>query len=166
MSDLGGSTPQTRTFPATPDDETIITSVREALGRDARVDHPTEVAVSSRAGRVALRGTVSTPRQRRVAEEIARSVPGVRAVDVELRVNLRDNWLDDEVRGSALQALVADPGVPTDRVDVAVADGWLTLKGQVKSQSASDAAFAAVSELRGVGGITNEIKVITAGIDG
>ena len=168
MSDLGGSTPQTpeRTFSAMPDDETIITSVRAALGRDSRVDHPTEIAVSSQAGWVALRGTVATPRQRRVAHEIAKSAPGVRAVEVELRVDLRDNWLDDELRGSALQALIADAGVPADRVDVAVSDGWLTLKGKVKTQSASDAAFAAVSELQGVGGITNEIKVITAGIDG
>ena len=42
-------------------------------------------------------------------------------------------------------------------------NAWLTLKGEVKDQSASDAAFAAVSALPGVGGITNEIKVITAG---
>ena len=33
-------------------------------------------------------------------------------------------------------------------------------------QSASDAALAVVSGLPGAGGITNEIKVISAGIDG
>jgi hypothetical protein len=33
-------------------------------------------------------------------------------------------------------------------------------------QSDSDAAFATVSRLAGVGGITNEIKVITAGLGG
>ena len=54
--------------------------------------------------------------------------------------------------------------VPADHIDVHVADGWLTLKGEVKHQGESDAAFAAVSRLKGVGGITNEIKVITAGI--
>ena len=149
-----------------PDDNTIIASVRAALGGDARVDHPAEIAVSCHNGWVALHGTVATPRQRRVAHEIADSVPGVRSVEVDLRVDLRDRWQDDELRGSALQALIADPVVPADRVDVAVSDGWLTLEGEVKSQSASDAAFAAVSDLQGVGGITNEIKVITAGIDG
>ena len=149
-----------------PDDKTIITSVRAALKRDARVDHPAEIAVSCQAGWVALRGTVASPRQRRVAHEIAKSVPRVRGVEVELRVDLRDSWQDDELRGSALQALIADAGVPADRVDVVVSDGWLTLEGEVKSQSASDAAFAAVSDLQGVGGITNEIKVITAGLDG
>jgi len=149
-----------------PDDETIMTRLRAALERDARVAHPAEIAVSCQAGWVALRGTVATPGQRRVAHEIAKSMPGVRGVADELRVDLRDHWQDDELRGSALQALIADGGVPTDRVDVVVSHGWLTLKGEVKTQAASDAAFAAVSGLQGVGGITNEIKVITAGIDG
>ncbi len=149
-----------------PDDQTIIKSVTAALERDARVDHPAEIAISCQAGWVALRGTVATPRQRRVAQEIAESVPGVRAVEVELRVDLRDHWQDDELRGAALRALIADGGVPADRVEVFVSEGWLTLHGEVKSQAASDAAFAAVSNLQGVGGITNEIKVITAGIDG
>jgi len=159
MSDLGGST-------QTPDDQTIVRCVRAARAGDARVDHPAEIAVSCQAGWVALRGTVATPRQRSLAHEIAKSVPGVRCVEVGLRVDLRDRWQDDELRGSALQALIADAAVPADRVDVFVADGWLTLEGEVKSQSASDAAFAAVSDLQGVGGITNTIKVITAGIDG
>ncbi len=149
-----------------PDDEAIITSVKTALEHDGHLHHPAEIAVSCQAGWVALRGTVATPRQRRVAHEIAKSVPGVRAVEVQLRVDLRDRFLDDEVRGSALQALIADGGASADRVDVFVSDGWLTLEGEVEDQAASDAAFAAVSELPGVGGITNDIRVITAGIDG
>jgi BON domain len=39
------------------------------------------------------------------------------------------------------------------------AGGWLTLKGRLKHQYDSDAAFEAVSGLAGVRGITNEIKV-------
>jgi osmotically-inducible protein OsmY len=46
---------------------------------------------------------------------------------------------------------------------VNVADRWLTLNGRVKHQSESDAAFEAVSDLPGVGGITNRIVVVTAG---
>ena len=56
--------------------------------------------------------------------------------------------------------------VPAERVEVTVADGWLSLKGEVQHQHESDAAFRAVSEVPGVGGITNRIVVITAGIDG
>jgi osmotically-inducible protein OsmY len=115
---------------------------------------------------VTVRGTVGSLRQRRAAVETAKSVSGVRNVEDELSVDLRDRWQDGEVRGAALQALMSNADVPADRVEVRVADGWLTLKGEVKRQSESDAAFEAVSRLPGVGGITNEIKVITAGIDG
>ena len=61
---------------------------------------------------------------------------------------------------------MSNTAVPPDRVEVKVANGWLTLKGEVKHQYDSDAAFEAVSGLPGVGGITNEIRVVTAGIDG
>jgi osmotically-inducible protein OsmY len=58
---------------------------------------------------------------------------------------------------------MSNDAVPADRIDVTVANGWLTLKGEVKHQHENDAAFESVSALSGVGGITNEIKVITAG---
>jgi osmotically-inducible protein OsmY len=51
-----------------------------------------------------------------------------------------------------------------EHVDVTVHDGWLTLKGEVRHQTDSDAAFDAVSRLPGIGGITNEVKVVTAGL--
>lgn len=46
---------------------------------------------------------------------------------------------------------------------IAERDGVVTLKGQVAHQYHSDAAFDAVFRLPGVGGVTNEIKVVTAG---
>jgi osmotically-inducible protein OsmY len=149
-----------------PNDEVIIEDVRAALGRDSRLAHPAEVAVSEQGGTVTLRGSVRSLHQRHTAVQIAKSVRGVQAVEDELSIDLLNRWEDDELRGAALQALASNGGVPAGRVDVAVADGWLTLTGEVKHQSENDAAFDAVSQLPGVGGITNEIKVITAGMDG
>jgi osmotically-inducible protein OsmY len=139
--------------------------IRSTLQRDERLPHATEVAVSERQGTVTLRGSVGTFLQRRAAVRIARSVYGVVAVDDELWVDPRDRWRDNEIRGAALQALTSNEQVPAERIDVAVDEGWLTLKGEVKHQYETDAAFEAVSRLPGVGGIINEIKVITAGID-
>lgn len=59
---------------------------------------------------------------------------------------------------------MSDDGVPADWLEVKVTAGWVTLTGEVKHQPDSDAALAAVSRLAGVGGITNESKVITAGL--
>jgi osmotically-inducible protein OsmY len=147
-------------------DDVIVDEIRAALEQDPRLPHPAEVAVSEQAGTVTLRGTVASPGQRRAAVQIAKTVPGVRDVEDELRVDPRDRVDDDQIRGVAIQALMSDPEVPDDRIEVTVADAWLTLKGEVKHQYESNAAFEAVSGILGVGGITNEIRVITAGVDG
>jgi osmotically-inducible protein OsmY len=144
-------------------DTQVTDEIRARYGRDHRLPHPAELAVSERAGTVTLRGTVRSRHQRRVAIDIAKSVRGVRAVNDELFVDPRDRYDDDQIRGAALQSLISSPDVPEDLVDVRVAEGWLTLSGQVKRQYESNAAFEAVSGLRGVGGITNAIRVVTAG---
>ncbi|MGA9856842.1 MAG: BON domain-containing protein [Solirubrobacteraceae bacterium] len=145
-------------------DNLITDEIRATLSTDDRIPHPTEVAVSERHGTVTLRGSVGSFHQRRAAVKIARSVRGVVTVEDELWVDPRDNWRDNEIRGAALQALMSKSEVRADRIDVIVASGWLTLKGEVKHQYETDAAFDAVCRLPGVGGITNEIKVITAGV--
>ena len=141
----------------------VVDAIRAEYARDPRIHHPSQVAVSEKAGTVTLRGTVRSLHQRRVAVDIAKSVRGVRTVEDELSVDPRDRYIDDEIRGAALQALMADPDVPVDMIDVRVADAWITLSGQVKHQSESNAAFEAVDGLPRVGGITNKIQVITAG---
>jgi hyperosmotically inducible protein len=141
----------------------ISHEIRAKYDRDPRIPHPGQVAVLERAGAVTLRGTVATPQQRHAAVEIAKSVHGVRDVYDELSVDPRDHGGDAEIRGAALQALMSSPDVPADQIDVKVDAAWLTMKGEVKRQYESDAAFEAVSQVPGVGGITNKIIVITAG---
>jgi osmotically-inducible protein OsmY len=145
-------------------DNLITEEIRATLARDDRIPHPAEVAISEQHGTVTLRGSVGSFHQRRAAVKIARSVRGVATVEDELWVDPRDSWLDNEIRGAALQALMSSPEVPADRIDITVNNGWLTLKGEVTHQYETDAAFNAVCRLPGIGGITNEIKVITAGI--
>lgn len=142
-------------------EQTITQRIRARYERDAHIPHPAAIALGERAGSVTLRGTVTTPRQRDTAAHIAKSVAGVTFVSNELVLDPRDRTEDAEIRGAALQALMADPGL-AEHVDVTVHDGWLTLKGEVKHQTDSDAAFDAVSRLPGVGGITNTITVVAA----
>ena len=148
------------------DQNPITDEIRARLERDDRIPHPAEVAVSARHGTVTLRGSVGSFHQRRAASNIARSATGVVTVEDELWVDPRDHWQDNEIRGVALQLLMSNEDVPAERIDVTVASGWLTLKGEVQHQYETNAAFETVRRLPGVGGITNEIKVITAGIDG
>ncbi|MGO9905093.1 MAG: BON domain-containing protein, partial [Solirubrobacteraceae bacterium] len=79
---------------------TVVDEVRAALERDPRVPHPMEVAVSEQGGVVTLRGSVGSFHQRHAAVQIAKSVRGVRGVEDELSLDLRDRWEDDEIRGA------------------------------------------------------------------
>jgi osmotically-inducible protein OsmY len=56
--------------------------------------------------------------------------------------------------------------VPSDRVTVTIADGWLTLNGVVDWQYQKDAARA-VRDLRGVKGVANKIVLqpLVTGVD-
>lgn len=149
-----------------PEDQIIVDEIRGRLARDTRILSPTEIAVSVRAGDATLRGSVESFPQRRVAVEVAKATPGVRHVENELRVALRGDQLDDEIRGAVIQALMDSPDVPDERIEVSVDAAWVTLTGEVKHQEDSNAAFDVVSDVPGIGGITNRIVVITYGIDG
>jgi osmotically-inducible protein OsmY len=136
--------------------------VRAAIGRDPRIPNSTEIAVSGDGGIVTLRGTVNSFKQRRAAVQDAKRPLGVYEVVDQLEVRLIDDIRDDELRGWILQRLLWDANVPAESIDVRVGAGWVTLKGQVKHQFQSDAAFDDVASIRGVGGITNDIRVVTA----
>jgi osmotically-inducible protein OsmY len=143
-------------------DPQLEEDVGAALAGDPRLAEEA-IAVSGGAGSVTLRGTVSNPKRRRAAVEAARSVPGVESVNDLLKVRpLPGDPRDDKLRGAALRSLISDSRVPDDYVDVNVDAGWVTLKGEVRHQSESDAAFEDVAGLEDVGGITNAIKVVTA----
>jgi osmotically-inducible protein OsmY len=146
-----------------PQDIGLEDNVKAALARDPRVDHDQAIAVFASAGVVTLRGTVESVKQRHAAVEDAHAVTGVDAVLDELDLRpLPHDPRDDEIRGKALQLLTRDPRIRETTVDVAVADSWVTLKGEVRHQYESDAAFEDVAQLEDVGGITNAIKVVTA----
>jgi osmotically-inducible protein OsmY len=145
------------------DENGVTDEIRARYAGDDRLPYPAEVAVYEHNGTVTLRGSVGSVRQLQAAVEIARSVRGVRAVVNELTFDPRDHWDDNEIKGAALQALMPISQVPGNQIDVKVGSGWITLKGMVKHQGESNAAFEAVVDLPHVAGVRNEIKVITAG---
>jgi osmotically-inducible protein OsmY len=142
---------------------TIEDAVRDVLVLDPRLPDPEQVAVSSEAGTVILRGTVGSFSQRRAAADDAREVEGVYDVDDELDVRLLDKSrrADADIRGIALQILMWDYEVPADLIDVKVSNGWVTLTGDVSYPFESDAAFEDMAGLVGVVGVTNKIRVTT-----
>ena len=145
-----------------PTDRQVSEAVRTELDREPRLPHADEVAVDAYGdGYVTLRGTVGSFAQQTAAVKAAHRAPGVAGVYDELQVRLLDDdrRRDAEIRGHALERLMWDASLPTESIEAHVSDGWLTLTGNVDYQYQSDLAFADVANVRGVVGVTNQIRV-------
>ena len=120
-----------------------------------------DIGVSVQDGVVTLTGTVPSYAERFAAERAARRVAGVRAVAEDLKVKLTDDYErnDTDIAEAAANALDWHSLVPSNRVKVEVANGWVTLSGDVDWNYQREAAHEAVRYLYGVKGVTNLITV-------
>jgi osmotically-inducible protein OsmY len=114
--------------------------VNDELFWDPKVDNAA-IAVSADDGKITLRGTVGSLREKREAKKAAQRVYGVVSVDNQLQVRLLTDGgrLDADIRGDVLQALALDSLVPQS-VDAKVDDGFVTLTGTVDWQYQRDEA--------------------------
>jgi osmotically-inducible protein OsmY len=112
-------------------------------------------------GDVVLRGSVVNLRQRAEAVRTARGVPGVRAVDDQLRTRPvgDDHRANAETEAAILEALILDDAVPAYGIDVDVDGGTVTLCGAVDVASQRNAAERIVLRVRGVSEVRNRLKV-------
>jgi osmotically-inducible protein OsmY len=139
-------------------DEEIQQDVLAELKWDARVQ-PNEIGVSVKDGIVTLTGWVDSYLKRWTAEDIAHRVSGVKAVANDLDVKLATERTDPDIAQSALHAIEWDAFVPSDKVQVTVSKGWVTLRGEVEWQYQREDAERVVRRLSDVKGVTNLITV-------
>lgn len=141
-------------------DEDIQRDVLEELKWDIRV-RPNEIGVAVKDGIVTLTGWVDSYLKKIAAEEDAHRVPGVKAVanDIEVRLPGSAERTDADLAKAALNTLKWDAGIPTDKIDVTVSHGWVTLKGEVDYHFQKREAEHAIERLSGVRGVTNLLTV-------
>ncbi len=137
-------------------DDQIQRDVLEEFSWDARIQ-PNEIGVTVKDGVVALTGWVDNYGKKWTAERTAHRVNGVRAVanDIEVRLPSSAERTDADIAGAATRALEWDAFVPIERLDVTVARGWVTIKGEVEWEYQRRSAERAVRRLSGVRGVTN-----------
>jgi len=140
-------------------DNDLTADVGDELFWDPKVDN-TAIAVSADGGKITLRGTVGSLREKREAQKAARRVFGVTSVDNQLLVKLMndDKRADAELRGDVLQALMLDSLVPAT-VDAKVEDGFVTLTGTADRQYQRDEAEFVASNIVGALDLFNEIEL-------
>jgi osmotically-inducible protein OsmY len=139
-------------------DEEIQQDVLQELDWDPRVE-PEEIGVSVDGGIVTLTGFIDSYSKKIAAEQATHRVRGVRAVANDLTVRLPANTdrTDADLARAVLSALTWDAEVPSDEVEVTVADGWVTLEGSLPWRYQREVAEAAVHRLAGVRGVSNNI---------
>jgi osmotically-inducible protein OsmY len=141
-------------------DYDIKRDVEDELQSDPDID-ATYVAVAVKDGVVTLTGFVRSFRQKREAEEDVKRVVGVVGVanNIEVRLPIIHRRPDPEIARDIVEAIKRDLPVSWERIKVIVEDGWITLEGEVEWQYQREWAEKAVWNVRGVKGITNDIKV-------
>ena len=144
----------------TKTDEEIQRDVLAELKWDSRLQ-PNEIGVIVKDGVVTLTGWVDSYLKKWNAEEAAHCVAGVKAVanDVEVRLPSSSERTDSDIAAAAVHALEWDALVPSDKVQVTVSKGWVTLRGEVDWQYQKEDAERVVRRLTGVKGVTNLITV-------
>jgi osmotically-inducible protein OsmY len=140
-------------------DTDLTADVSDELFWDPKLDN-TAVAVSADNGKITLRGTVGSLREKREAQKAAQRVFGVTSVDNKLQVKLMndDKRADAELRGDVLQALMLDSLVPKT-VDARVDDGFVTLTGSADWQYQRDEAEFVASNIVGTLDLVDEIEL-------
>ena len=141
-------------------DADIQRDVLDELSWDPHVT-VSDIGVSVKEGVVTLSGQVESYLVRLAAQNAAFRVKGAHAVANEITVRLPTaaERTDSDLALAALYALKWDAAIPTDRLDVTVAQGRVTLKGEVEWPFQREAAERVVRRLAGVRGVTNWVSV-------
>jgi len=138
-------------------DRIIQLAVEDELLRSAAVDgHLIDVDVDD--GVVTLSGRLNNILAEQIAVSLAERIRGVESVidEIEIVVDRRDNA---ELKTDVLAALQSDPGTHELKVDVAAADGTVTLSGSVPSYGLKMLAGEVAMGTKGVAVLKDDLLV-------
>jgi osmotically-inducible protein OsmY len=143
-------------------DRQLHVDVLDRLALQPFID-ASEIALAVHDGLVRVVGRVASAAQKRLVEQAVCDVPGVRAIVVDLKVELPPHYRhsDAELAHSAVEALNWAALAPPAHLQVKVEHGWLTVLGEVSSEAARVAVETTLRALPGVRSIINRLRVRT-----
>ena len=143
------------------DDATLKQYVLDELAWCPDID-AAHIGVTAENGVITLSGNVSSYAQKVEAVDAVKRVVGVRGVAEELEVRYSSDYStkDEEIAQRVLDCLDWDASVPKNSVQVAVANGVVTLSGQVAWQFERTSAEDAVRRLYGVVDVINNVTLM------
>lgn len=123
-----------------------------------------EIGVAVKNGIVTLSGIVDSYPKKIKAERAVQKVAGVRGIaeNIEVRVKETDKKDDSEIAQAVLHELEWHCNLDPQKIKVLVEDGNVTLEGLVNWDFQRKTAAKAIRNIKGVTGITNNIKLVDA----
>jgi osmotically-inducible protein OsmY len=120
-----------------------------------------DIGVSVVEGVVTLSGYVKSYAEKLAAEKAVRRVAGGAAIAEELKVRYASDakTADHEIARRILDIFAWNSLIPQDLLQVKVEHGWVTLTGEVKWRYQSTEAARVASQINGVTGISNNIRI-------
>lgn len=119
------------------------------------------VKAQSKDGIVILTGTVAEPNHKSLAQETVASLPGVKSVDNQIKLQGEppaensDGWISVQVKYS----LLYNRNVSGMNTQVFVKDGIVTLQGEAQNQGQKDLAGEYAKDIKGVVDVNNQMTV-------
>jgi osmotically-inducible protein OsmY len=141
-------------------DNEIRHDVQDELDWDPQIG-ARDIAVSVRNSVVTLAGFVRSFGEKAQAEADAKRVAGVAGLanDIEVRLPLLGRKPDPEVAREVIAGIKNDMPTVCERIRVRVADGRVTLEGQVDWQYQRGRAEEVTQRVKGIRSISNDIVV-------
>lgn len=137
-------------------DDQIARRAADAIGWDVLIPKDS-VKVKVQNGFLTLDGEVDWQYQRRRAEEAVRNLSGVRGVNNSIQ--LKDRVSVPDIQKRIEDALKRNAAVEAKAIRVAVADGKVTLEGQVDDWSELEAVESAVWAAPGVKAVVDNLRI-------
>lgn len=139
-------------------DEQISSALRDALSRDPRLK-AAKLDPKVVGGVVTLSGEVRSQKAKLAAESLARHTVGVNGIHDEIQVKASKPIDDKELAARIESSIAADPLLDAKSIQVAVADGKVTLSGQVPTLFESAETVDVADAVEGVKSVSNQLTV-------
>lgn len=141
-------------------DKVLQHKIMAELEWEPKVDSA-EIGVAVIDGVVTLNGYVHSYAEKLAAENAVRHVAGVNAIAEGLKVRYRSDakTADHEIAKRILDLFEWNVLVPEKKLQVKVEHGWVSLTGEVDWKYQSNEAQRVASQISGVTGVSNTIKL-------
>lgn len=140
--------------------ETLQRDVLESIKWEPLL-YAAKIGVIAKNGIVTLTGTVDSYAKKMEAETATKKVAGVKAIveKIEIDYGHFGKITDDKIAEDILKEFKSNLTVPSNSIKVTVENGWVTLEGNVNWNYQREATKNSVTNLMGVRGISNNIKI-------